>query len=325
MKRRAALAALGGLVGVAPIAARAQTPAALTEITYGNLSPSADGWPLYIAQAQGFFRDEGLSVTVVSFGGPQDLVVGVGTGAVDVGEVQTDSEIEAVAHGFAMRIIAPTFKTVPYRLVVEPSITSWSQLKGASVSLGSKIGSTVIAYKRLLRAHHVDDTDISIVVAGNSTLRLAAIRSGAVQATMLTQPSDFLAESQGLKILADSNEVMGRDWIFSAMAVGNAWGSANRPTVVRFLRAYRRAIAFGYAHRDESIAILIPALHTDRATAEKTYDLNFTKWRGFDPALRIDGAPLNAMAQALVDFGNIAKVPNFADIYDGSYAAAALH
>jgi ABC-type nitrate/sulfonate/bicarbonate transport system substrate-binding protein len=322
MKRRDALVALGALAAAGPAPVRAQSSGTLTEITYGNLAPSADGWPLYIADQQGFFRDEGLHVSIVPFGGPQDLIVAVGTGAVNIGEVQTDSEIEAATHGFAMRIIAPTFKTVPYRLVVVPSITSWQQLKGVSVALGSKIGSTVIAYRRLLRAHHVDDSDFSIVVAGNSTLRLAAIRSGGVQATMLTQPSDFLAQSQGMRIFADSADVMGRDWIFSSMAVGNAWGAANRPSVVKFLRAYRRAIVFGYANRDASIDILMPFLHTDRATIERAYDLNFTKWKGFDPSLRMDTSALTSMSNALVEFGTIAKVPAIADIYDGSYVAA---
>jgi NitT/TauT family transport system substrate-binding protein len=324
VRRSDALAGAGALLAAAPLRAFAQ-PAPLTDLTYGNLSPSAGGWPLYIADKVGFFREEGLNVTIVPFGGPQDLIVAVGTGAVNIGEVQTDSEIEAVAHGFDMRIIAPTFTTVPYRLVVQPSITSWSQLKGASVSLGSKIGSTVMAYKRLLRAHHVDDSDFSIVVAGNSQLRLAAIRSGAVQATMLTQPSDFIAESFGMKILADSNEVMGGDWIFSAMVVGNAWGKANHGSVVRFLRAYRRAIQYGYAHRDESIAILMPALNTDRVTAEKTYDLSFRTWKGFDPNLSLRPVALTAMSNALVDFGNISTVPDPKTLVDASYAADALH
>jgi ABC-type nitrate/sulfonate/bicarbonate transport system substrate-binding protein len=325
MDRRQSLLTLAALASLAPARTLAQS-GSLTEITYGNLSPSAGGWPIYIAQQQGFFRDEGLAVTIVPFGGPQDLIVGVGTGAVDIGEVQTDSGIEAVAHGFAMKIIAPTFITVPYRLVVGPTITTWPQLKTVSVSLGSKIGSTVIAYRRLLKAHNVDvgPDDLSIVVAGNSTLRLAALKSGAVQATMLAQPYDFLAQTQGLRIMADANDVMEHDWIFSAMLTANAWGNANRASVVKFLRAYRRAIQFGYAHRDESVKILMPMLNTDRDTAEKTYDLTFVKWKGFDAALRIDAASLTTMGNALVGFGDIARVPAAGEMYDGSYAAAAL-
>jgi NitT/TauT family transport system substrate-binding protein len=303
----------------------AQTPAPpLVDVLYSMQGPSSGTWPLYIAEQEGYFRDEGIHFVLVQFNNPQDIANAVASNAANLGDVQTDTSIDAVAHSFNIRIIAPTLNTVPYRLVVLPTITNWQQLKGATVSLGSRNGSTILAYKRLLKAHNVDDSDFQITIAGNSTLRLAALKSGQVQATMLAQPFDFLAQSQGLHILADSSQVMGKDWVFSAMLINNAWGNANRALVVRFLHAYRRAIQFGYTHRDETVAILETPAHIDRETAEKTYDLTFTQWKGFDPNLRINPSALLAMGKALVDFGNIPKVPAIGEMYDGSYAAAAV-
>jgi ABC-type nitrate/sulfonate/bicarbonate transport system substrate-binding protein len=317
-----AFAALVVVFGT-PSAAQTAPPAALTEVTYANLGRSSGEWPLYIADHEGFFRDEGIKLTIVPFNGPQDVANAVASKSVDLGDVQTDTGIDAIAHSLDIRIIAPALTTVPYRLLVLPTITSWPQLKGVTISLGSRNGSTILAYKRLLKAHKVDDGDFSIMVAGNSSLRLAALKSRQVQATMLAQPYDFLAQSQGMRVMADSSEVMGKDWVFAAILANNAWATANRATVVRFLRAYRRAIDFAYAHRAEAVAILAPIVNVDRDTAEKTYDLTFAKWRGFDPKLRIAPAALLAMSRALVDFGNIAKVPAVGDMYDSSYAAAA--
>lgn len=306
-----------------PSVAQTNAPSALTEITYSNLGRSSGEWPLYIADAEGFFRDEGIKLTIVPFNGPQDVANAIASKSVDLGDVQTDTGIDAIAHGLDIRIVAPALKTVPYRLIVLPTITAWPQLKGVTISLGSRNGSTILSYKRLLKAHRVDDADFSIMVAGNSSLRLAALRSRQVQATMLAQPYDFLAESQGMRVMADSSEVMGKDWIFAAVLANGSWAQANRPLLVRFLRAYRRAIAFGYTHRAEAVAVLAPIVNVDRETAEKTYDLTFTKWHGFDPSLRIAPGALEAMGRSLVDFGNIARVPPLAQMYDGSYAGAA--
>jgi ABC-type nitrate/sulfonate/bicarbonate transport system substrate-binding protein len=300
----------------------AQSPP-LVDVLYSMQGPSSGTWPLYIAEKEGFFRDEGIHYVLVQFNNPQDIANAVNSNAANLGDVQTDTSIDAVAHNFNIKIIAPTLNTVPYRLVVLPTITTWQQLKGATVSLGSRNGSTILSYKRLLKAHKVDDADFQIMVAGNSTLRLAALKSGQVQATMLAQPFDFLAQSQGLHVLADSSEVMGKDWVFSAMLMNATWGAQNRATVVKFLRAYRKAIQFAYAHRDEAVAVLMPAAHIERDMAEKTYDLTFVQWKGFDPNLRINPAALTAMGKALVDFGNITKVPAVNEMYDGSYAAAA--
>jgi NitT/TauT family transport system substrate-binding protein len=319
----ARLFALAVLVGMTAAGAGAQ-PAPLVELLYGNLGPSGGEWPMYIAAAQNYFRDEGLKVSIVPFSGPIDSLNAVATGAVNLTDDQTDTGIEAVAHNIDVRIIAPNFVTVPYRLVTLPTVTQWSQLKGATVSLGSKIGSTVISYRRLLKKHGVSDDDLSIIVAGNSTLRLAALRSGNVSATMLVQPFDFLAQSQGMHIMADSDEVMHKDWVFSSILVGNAWGNANRATVVHFLRAYRKAIAYGYTHRDECVALLETNVKVDKETAEKTYDLQFGKWKGFARDLRINPAALTNIANALLGYGNITRVPAMNEMYDPSYAVAAL-
>ena len=316
------LALLAAFAG-SPSSAQSPAPGPLVDVLYSMQGPSSGTWPLYIAERQGFFRDEGIHYVLVQFNNPQDIANAVNSNAANLGDVQTDTSIDAVSHNFNIRIIAPTLKTVPYRLAVLPTITSWQQLKGATVSLGSRNGSTILAYKALLREHRVDDKDFQIMVAGNSTLRLAALKSGQVQATMLAQPFDFLAVSQGLKIFADSSEVMGKTWVFSAMLMNQTWGQANRATVVHFLRAYRRAIQYGYTHRDDAVAVLETAAHTDHDTAEKTYDLTFTQWKGFDPNLRINASALQSMGRALVDFGNITKVPATNEMYDGSYAAAA--
>jgi NitT/TauT family transport system substrate-binding protein len=321
--RLLALAALAGMTA-AGAAAQPAPSGTLVEVLYGNLGPSGGEWPLYIAQAQNYFRDEGLKVTIVPFSGPIDSLNAVATGAVNLADDQTDTGVEAVAHNIDVRIIAPNFTTVPYRLVTQPSVTQWSQLKGATVSLGSKIGSSVISYRRLLQAHGVSDADLSIVVAGNSTLRLAALKSGNVAATMLVQPFDFLAQSQGMHIMADSDEVMHNNWVFSSILVSNTWGNANRATVVHFLRAYRKAIAYGYAHRDECVALLEANVKVDKETAEKTYDLQFGKWKGFARDLRINPAALTNIANALLGYGNITRVPTVAEMYDPSYAQAAL-
>jgi ABC-type nitrate/sulfonate/bicarbonate transport system substrate-binding protein len=296
----------------------------VVELTFGNLGPNAFEWPIYIAQSQSYFRDEGLRVAVVAFNGPQDAINAVATGAVNLADDQTDTAISAIAHGIDIRIVSPQFRVVSYRLAVNPSITSWQQLRTATVSLGSKVGSSDISYRRLLRAHGVSDTDIAIVVAGNSTLRLAALKSGNVAATMLAPPFDALAESQGMRIMADADEVMHKDWVWSAIMVGNTWGNANRATIVHFLRAFRRAIAYGYTHREECLALLEANVKVDRPTAEKSYDLAFTKWKGFERDLRIDPAALTNIANALIGYGSITKAPTVAEMYDPSYAQAAL-
>jgi NitT/TauT family transport system substrate-binding protein len=319
------LTRLGALLGVLALTVTgAGAQSALYELQYANLGPNANEWPYYIAEQQGYFREEGIHVSVVPFTAVGDAVTAAATGAVHVSATQTDTGIAAIANGADVRIVAPNYRVVPYRLVVAPSITSWQQLRTATVSLGSKTGSSVIAYHRLLKAHNIPDGDISMVVAGTTAARLAALKSGAVQATMILQPSDFLAVTQGLKIMAESEEVMRKDWVWAVFIANNSWAKANRTVLTHYLRALRKAIVYGYGHRPEAVALLQSNVNVDRDIAEKSYDLLFTRWRGFERDLHIETASLQNISNYLVTEGSIPRAPAIADIYDPSYAQAAL-
>jgi hypothetical protein len=69
---------------------------------------------------------------------------------------------------------------------------------------------------------------------------------------------------------------------------------------------------------------MMPVLKTDRVTAERSYDLEMVRWKGFDPDLRLNANALRTMSAALVSFGTIASVPDVATMVDTSYVAEAL-
>ena len=70
--------------------AGAQT--ALTELTFGILTPTASEWPVYIAQAQGFYKDEGLNVTIVEGNTPPNVINMVATNGANLVDNGCDSE-----------------------------------------------------------------------------------------------------------------------------------------------------------------------------------------------------------------------------------------
>ncbi len=62
--RALALVLLAAFASLAP-ARPAAAQSAPTEITFGILTPTSAEWPLFIAEAQGFYKDEGIAVTIV--------------------------------------------------------------------------------------------------------------------------------------------------------------------------------------------------------------------------------------------------------------------
>ena len=319
--RRLIMLLLAFSLALVPATLRAQP--APTEITLGILAPSAAEWPLFVAESQGFFKSEGLKVTLVRGGSPPNVINAIATNAVNIAENGTDSIIAAIGRGLPLKLVAPFFTTNPYTLVTVPSVKTWEQLKGKSVILGTKQDVTAIALENMAAAHKMTLNDFSIIVGGNTPARFAALEGGNVQGAMLTQPYDLIAESKGANNLGTASDVI-KDWNFTAFVVNPSWANANRPTVVRFLRAIRKAIQYGYTHKTETVAALVDVTHADAAITAKAYDIDWTKWKAFDRNLKLSQKAVENVASYQVKFGAIKTMPAFSDLYDPSFAAEAV-
>jgi NitT/TauT family transport system substrate-binding protein len=323
MNRAARIVAAFALAAFGPTGAAAQTAAPLIDVQYGIVGPSASEWSSYNAEQQGFFRDEGLHVTTINTGGPTNVMAALAGGSINIGNDGTDSDVAGVAHGLPIKIVADVFVIVPYQLMVSPSVTSWAQLKGKSIMLATKKDITAVAFNEMAANNHFNPNDVDVVLGGASNVRYAALLSGNVQGTILATPFDILAAQHGMKALASASDALKNKWIFGSIVVNVPWATANHATVVKFLRALRRASAFGYAHRDESIATLVTSIKVDPAIAAQSYDLIFNRWHAIDPTLSPNPKALLSVGAILKDWGTIDAVPALSAMFDPSYLAEA--
>jgi len=264
-----------------------------------------------------------LHVTLITGGSPANVINLLASGSVGMGADSTDSVMGAITHGLPLKFIAPGFQTNPYTLVALPSITDWSQLKGKTIVIGPKLDVTGITLGKMLQAHRMTMEDFNVIVSTSTTARYAAITSGNVQAAMLNQPYDLVAMSKGMHQLGAAHDYI-KDWLFEGFVANTGWLAANRPVAVHFLRAIRKAIRFGYAHPDETAAILTAVTNIDPDVARKAYDLNWRQWRAFDPNLRFDLAGMRAVAAGAVGSGILTAMPDLKMFYDDSLIAEAV-
>lgn len=316
----AASAAAAAVAGV-PAIVRAQQP--LTEVIWGVLGPSATEWPEYIGAAKGFFAEQGIKLTTIAAGSPPAVIQQLATGAMNLASDGSDSVMAAIGRGLPIKIVAPGFVPNPYQLVVTPAIKTWADLKGKNIMLGTKQDVTALALQALAAQQKMTVDDFSIIVGGNSGARYAALLSGNVAGAMLAQPFDFQAVDKGMHVMGSAWDVI-HDWQFTTITANSAWAQANRDLVVRFLRAYRKSVLYGYAKRDDSIAALGTETKFDPSILTRSYDLVFGKLKAFDPNLKVSTAALDAVAKSQMDFGAISAMPKIADVYDPSYAAEAV-
>lgn len=302
-----------------------QPPASPAEVVFGTIGPSATEWPFYIADQMGYFREEGLKITVVTGGSPTNVALALATGGTNIASDGTDAFIAAAGRGLPIRIIATYFRPMAFSLVTQPTISTWAELTGQSIALGPKQGGlAIIALRRILEKQHLHEDQFTLAGGGSSSLRYAALQSGNVQAAFLGQPWDLIAQAAGYHVLASAPDFFREEWSFSALAVQSAWGNANKPTVAKVLRALKRGVNYGYEHRERAISILVAATHTNKAIAESAYDANFGKLKSWDRNLGTNTTGIQNVAREMLKAGDITALPNIGELVDATFGRAAL-
>ncbi|MBP6252052.1 MAG: ABC transporter substrate-binding protein [Rubrivivax sp.] len=213
---------IGGLAaGVlgAPALVRAQTlekPKATIAVGGKNLLYYL---PLTVAEQKGFFKDEGLDLTIVDFAGGSKALAAVVGGSADVVSGAFEHTVNMQFKGQPMRAFVLQGRAPQIVLGVNPKtmpdFKSVADLKGKKIGVTAPGSSTNVMANFVLAKAGLKPSDVSIVGVGASNGAVAAMRSGNIDAISNLDPViTLLLRSGDLKIIADTRVLADADRIF---------------------------------------------------------------------------------------------------------------
>lgn len=275
----AALALSACSSGSSSSSGSSESGGAVQTLRYGISGNLSIYWHVYVGQHEGIFAKHHLKLDVVTTqtGSASDLLSLLVAGNVDMADVLPDPVLAASANA-KVKVLNLTASGV-YILVARKGINSFDDLKKlSSVKAAVSSASTATAglSEQMLENGGIDKSKISLVVSGGTTARLAAVSSGNVDVAVLVQPADFQAQSQGMKVLADS--VNSAPWYGLTDTVMANSLSSNCAKYRDFFAAMKDIHTFltDPANKQKAIQSLVDAKVSSQADAEKTYDL-YTK------------------------------------------------
>jgi NitT/TauT family transport system substrate-binding protein len=216
--------------------------------------------PLWIAREKGFFRDERIDVEIPYIQGNIRGVQSLMAGDIQVGIAGSAGPISARAAGEDVVIVAVPMNRLDYTFVARQPVKSPSDLNGKKIGIGSLGGSDEVATRIALEHLGVDPNSVTRMQIGGSADRLAALRSGAIDAANIGGGT-FIGGGAGLHKVIDLTE-LGVEFPFTAIFTTRRYAQANRDTVLGVLRAYMRGVRFFQQNKEESIAITARNLRT---------------------------------------------------------------
>jgi ABC-type nitrate/sulfonate/bicarbonate transport system substrate-binding protein len=220
----------------APAAAAAPAPP-LQRLTIGFSVTSAIHAGLYAALESGLFERAGLDVELTDLGAGTPAQAALLSGNLVVASASGPSTLNALLAGGNLAMVGAVFDRMPFQLVATRESPTVADLRGKTIGINRLGGSPHWVLRYMLRHAGLDpENDVRVLQIGQQPERLAAIRSGAVQATIVDPPFSVIAEREGLRILADAAE-LGLAYPHSTLVMNREWLHTQRDTARRVLQS----------------------------------------------------------------------------------------
>ncbi|HEV8341560.1 MAG TPA: ABC transporter substrate-binding protein [Candidatus Binatia bacterium] len=178
-----------------------------TKLIFLHGAISSNVTPLWIGKDQGFFHKYGLDadlVFVIAGRAAQAMLAGQAA----LGLIGATHVANAVTAGGDLTMILGLQNKLDYLFIARPSVKNAEELKGKKVAIGTPSGSASLAtYVALDYLGLVPRRDnIVLLQVGGVPERLAALRSGSVEATSLSPEFGQIVQSEGYRLLLDTGK-----------------------------------------------------------------------------------------------------------------------
>jgi len=231
------------------------------------------------AQELGFYKDEGLAVTLEDFPGGAKALEAMLGGSADVVCGFYDHTIQMAAQGKPVRAFVSILRYPGLVLVSgSPAVARIQDLKGKIVGVSAAGSSTQMFLNYLLVMHGLKPDDVSVASVGMGAAAVAAVTHKTVDAAIMTDPAIEVVRRQlpATKILADSrtaegvHDLFGVDIYPSVVLYATApWLAQHREQAERMARALRKTVDWMRSHSPQEIRERMPAqFRTEDAAAD---------------------------------------------------------
>jgi len=175
--------------------------------------------PLTIAETQGYYKQEGLEVTIADFAGGSRALQAMIGGSADIVSGAFEHTINMQVKGQRLRAFALQGRAPQIVLGINPktmpNFKSLAELKGKKLGVTAPGSSTNILANFVLAKVGLKPGDVSIIGVGTGSGAVAAMRTGQIDAISNLDPViTLLTRSGDLKIVSDTRIVAEADKVF---------------------------------------------------------------------------------------------------------------
>src|SRR3989338_767003 len=255
-------------------------------------SISVSNMPAVIAKELGYYRIEGFDVEVIL------MRAGVSIQALVAGSTDYNgtpgATVAAAVQGVRLRVLMAYANKPLYDLIVRPEVSKYADLRGKLFGVGSLSGFSYEIPQVMLSQNGLDPKrDLTLILVGPTESRLTALRTNAIQATILEPPYNFLAIKEGFRKLDYSGDYY--QTLQGALTVSEQKVKAEPGNVSRFVRATLRGLLAYRDQKDIALSVMRRFLRIEEpGLAGQIYDYHRA-------TLTTDGTVSEELMRAMIE------------------------
>lgn len=218
---------------------------------------------IHVADARGFFKDEGLDNETVVISGPLSIAALL-SGDVDFSGAG-GSGMRAALKGAPLKGIYFQSEKVTFYLVADPSIKTAADLKGKKVAIGSAGDTQDRMITMFTERGGVSSRDIiRIAVGADTATRILALKTGNAHATTVDPGGLVYAQKEGLVSLGFLGDLFPMP--FQGFVTTDRNIRENPARIKRWLKAAIRGLMFVRERPEDAVDLGIKKLQLGKAS-----------------------------------------------------------
>jgi NitT/TauT family transport system substrate-binding protein len=307
----------------APAAApTAATPAKLQHIDLGvGYIPNVQFAPLYVAQAKGFYAEEGLDVAL-EYGYENDFVALTAQGKRQFAVASGDQVILARAQGLPVVYAMKWYQRFPVGVMslAKLGIDTPKKLEGHSVGTPVLFGASYVGWKALVYAAKLNESTIRLETIGYT--QAAAVSQGKVDAAVIyiaNEPVQLTQAGTAVNVIQVSDYI---NLVSNGIVTNETLIRDNPDLVRRLVRGTLRGLEYTLAHPDEAFAIArkaVPEITDQDAPIQRAVlDASLALWRTDQPGVSDQQAWADS-AKFMLDTGLISSPVDVGKLYTNEF------
>ncbi len=262
-KSRTLRAAAILLTGILALTGCQKTPSGsggkLIPVTLNEVAHSIFYAPQYVAIELGYFKEEGIDLTLVNGGGADKVMTALVSGDADIGFMGSEASIYTYAGGaedYAVNFAQLTQRAGNFLVAREPDTAfTWDKLKGKKVLGGRAGGMPQMVFEYILKKNGIDPkTDVSIDQSISFGLTAAAFTSDDSDYTVEFEPFATGLELEGSGYVVASLGTDSGYVPYTAYSAKRSYMDANPETIQKFTNAIQKGMDYVNTHSSEEIA-----------------------------------------------------------------------